>query len=125
MLFLAIQLWPVSRTNPPVEAAAPAPPEVQAVLRRACYDCHSNETVWPLQAYVAPLSWLVVHDVKEGRGELNFSAWNPRQAARARKELARELERGDMPPFLYVIAHPEAKLSPADRALLSSWARGL
>jgi hypothetical protein len=122
---VAIQLVPVARTNPPVTSTVTAPPMVESILRRACFDCHSNETVWPLQAYVAPLSWLVAHDVKEGREELNFSAWGPRQVARAAKKLAQEVEKGDMPPFLYVLAHPGAKLGTDDKALLASWARGL
>jgi mono/diheme cytochrome c family protein len=122
---LAIQLVPVARTNPPVEASVEAPPEVTAILRRACFDCHSNETVWPPQAYVAPVSWLVAHDVKEGREELNFSRWGPDQAKRTAKELPKEVEKKDMPPFLYLLAHPGATLSAADRAALTTWARGL
>ena len=125
VVLVAIQLVPVARTNPPVVATVPAPPEVAAILRRACFDCHSNETIWPPQAYVAPVSWLVAHDVEEGRDELNFSDWGPRQEKRVAKELAKAVEEGEMPPFLYVVAHPGAKLSQDDRALLSSWARGL
>jgi hypothetical protein len=98
---------------------------VTAILRRACFDCHSNETVWPVQAYLAPFSWLVAHDVKEGRQELNFSRWGPEQVKRAVKEMPKEVEKGDMPPALYVVAHPGAKLSSADRAALTAWARGL
>ena len=125
VVLVAIQLVPVSRTNPPVEASVEAPPEVIAILRRACFDCHSNETVWPPQAYVAPASWLVAHDVKEGREELNFSRWGTGQAMRTAKELPKEVEKKDMPPFLYLIAHPGATLSAADRAVLTVWARGL
>jgi hypothetical protein len=124
-VLLAIQIVPVSRTNPQGRSTVPAPPEVASVLRRACFDCHSNETVWPVQAYVAPFSWLVAHDVKEGREELNFSEWGQKEAKKASKELAKEVEKGDMPPFLYVIAHPGAKLTRDEKALLASWAQGL
>jgi len=124
-VLVAIQLVPVARTNPPVEASVEAPPEVTAILRRACFDCHSNETAWPPQAYLAPVSWLVAHDVKEGREELNFSRWGPDQVKRTAKELPKEVEKKDMPPFLYLLAHPGAKLSDADRAALTAWARGL
>jgi len=124
-VLLAIQFAPVARTNPPIEVSVEAPPEVTTILRRACFDCHSNETVWPPQAYVAPVSWLVSHDVKEGREELNFSRWGPDQVKRTAKELPKEVEKKDMPPFLYLLAHPEAKLSDADRAALVGWARGL
>jgi hypothetical protein len=124
-LLVAIQLVPVARTNPPVEASVEAPSEVIAILRRACFDCHSNETVWPPQAYVAPASWLLAHDVKEAREGLNFSRWGPGQAMRTAKELPEEVEKKDMPPFLYLVAHPGATLSAADRAALAAWARGL
>jgi len=127
VLLAAIQLVPVARENPPVESDVPAPPEVKASLRRACYDCHSHETVWPLQAYVAPASWLVAHDVKEGREELNFSRWPaaggvPPKAAR---KIGEAVSEGEMPPWLYRLAHPSARLSAADRAALAAWSAGL
>ncbi len=124
-LVVAIQLVPVARTNPPVRSMVPAPPEVAGILRRACFDCHSNETVWPVQAYVAPLSWLVAHDVKEGREELNFSEWGPKAEQKAAKEVPKEVGKGDMPPFLYVVAHPGTKLTSDEKALLANWAQGL
>jgi len=125
LVLAAVQLVPVSRTNPPVTAPVPAPPEVQAILRRACYDCHSHETVWPLQAYLAPLSWLVAHDVKEGRQELNFSAWDRVDKAKIAKKLPKEVGEGEMPPWFYVLAHPSARLGDAERKTLTDWGRGL
>lgn len=121
----AIQLVPVSRTNPPVTAPVQAPPEVQAVLRRACFDCHSHETRWPAQAYVAPFSWLVAHDVEEGREELNFSAWDRVDRRKVARKLPKEVGEGEMPPWFYVLAHPSARLTDAERRLLGDWARGL
>jgi mono/diheme cytochrome c family protein len=121
----AIQLVPVERTNPPVESEVDAPAEVKAILRRACWDCHSHETVWPLQAYVAPVSWLVAHDVEEGREEMNFSRWSEVDPARVARKLPEEVGEGEMPPRLYALAHPGARLSDADRAVLVAWARGL
>ncbi len=70
---VAIQLVPVDRTNPPVETEVPATVEVRSILRRACYDCHSNETVWPWYTRIAPISLLVARDVHEGREALNLS----------------------------------------------------
>jgi hypothetical protein len=61
--FIAIQLVPISRTNPPVQGDFRGSSEVVSILRRACYDCHSNETVWPWYSRVAPLSWVIAHDV--------------------------------------------------------------
>jgi mono/diheme cytochrome c family protein len=123
---LLIQAIPVRRTNPPVTAPVQAPPEVLALLKRACFDCHSHETVWAApQSFVAPASWLVARDVSEGREELNFSAWDKVDLKKVAKKLPEEVGEGEMPPWYYVIAHPGARLSDAERATLSSWARGL
>ena len=71
--FVAVQFIPVERTNPPVEPGSlVVPREVEPLLRRACYDCHSHETRWPWYAYVAPVSWLVADDVKDARRHLIF-----------------------------------------------------
>ncbi len=126
-LFGAIQLVPVDRTNPPVEEEVPVPPEVRDVLVRACYDCHSNETVWPWYAHVAPVSWLVARDVHEGREALNFSTWNrltTREQVEALRESWEEVEEGEMPLWFYLPTHPEARLTDRDRALLRAWALG-
>lgn len=127
-LLLAIQLVPVERTNPPVESDVEAPPPVKALLRRACYDCHSHETVWPAQAFVAPASWFVANDVKEGRKELDFSRWRALDAqafAKVAKKLPEDVREGDMPPWTYRLAHRVARLTDAEKALLADWARSL
>lgn len=119
-----IQLWPVERTNPPVTAEISAPPEVMEVIRAACYDCHSNETRWPWYGYVAPVSWLVAHDVNEAREKLNFSEWgllSQEDVAESREEVWEEVEEGDMPLRKYVWLHPEARLSEEQRQVLRRW----
>lgn len=126
VLLAAAQLIPVHRTNPPVESEVEAPPEVMALLRRACWDCHSNETVWGWHTYVAPISWLVTHDVNEGRGELNFSTWGALGARRLEKlhrEIPEEVSDRAMPPWLYALAHPSARLSSGERAAVAAWGR--
>ena len=123
--FIAIQLVPVSRTNPPVQGDFNASPEVASVLRRACYDCHSNQTVWPWYSRLAPVSWVIAHDVNEGRAELNFSTWNQLSVdkqAKAMKESWKEVAEGEMPTWYYVALHPEARLSPDDQSVLRGWA---
>jgi hypothetical protein len=123
----AIQLVPVNRSNPAVEAEVPAPPVVRAILRRACYDCHSNETVWPWYSHVAPISWLVARDVQEGREELNFSTWNrvpTQQQVKKLKESWKEVAESEMPPWFYLGIHRDAALSDEDRAALRHWALG-
>lgn len=114
---LAIQLIPVSRTNPPV-IAEPAwdSPQTRALAERACFDCHSNETVWPWYAYVAPVSWLTVYDVQEGRRNLNFSEWTPEQNQNNMAVI--EVQFGGMPLPQYLLLHPEARLTPAETEAL-------
>ena len=114
----------VDRTNPPVTGDVGAPAEVAALLRRACYDCHSNETAWPWYARVAPVSWLLASDVREGRRELDFSTWTAYGAKKKVKNLtktAEEVGEGDMPPWDYALMHPEARLADAERGALRAW----
>jgi hypothetical protein len=49
--------------------------DVSILLKKSCYNCHSNETQYPWYSYVAPSSWLVVRDIRAAREELNFSIW--------------------------------------------------
>ena len=126
VILIAIQFIPVDKNNPPERSAAAAPAEVQVLLRRACFDCHSNETVWPWYSHIAPASLLIARDVKNGRKEVNFSTWetfDEKRKARKLKEIAKEVEKGDMPPFYYLPVHPDAKLSPAERDVIVNWAK--
>jgi hypothetical protein len=128
IVVLAIQLVPVDRTNPPVTAAiADVPPAVAVPLRRACYDCHSHETLWPWYSAVAPIAWLVAHDVDHGREHLNFSTWGelePRKRAKRLEEIVEVLEEDDMPPWLYDVAHRTVRLDGRERDAIVAWARG-
>lgn len=124
-LVLAMQLVPLDRSNPPVQGEVPAPSQVLEILRTSCYDCHSNRTVWPWYAYVAPVSYLVVHDVHEGRGELNFTEWGRYDSQRGPERLhraAEEVSQGDMPPANYLLMHRAAILSEEERRILVGWA---
>lgn len=123
----AIQLVPVHRTNPAVEADVSTPPAIKAILKTSCYDCHSNETIWPWYSHVAPVSWLVASDTSEGRSKFNFSTWNrysPGEQAVILRRVIREVGQGDMPPWYYTLKHTDARLSPAQRAQLLAWAAG-
>ena len=125
VLVVAIQLVPVSRTNPPVVNALAAPPDVMAILKTSCYDCHSNETVWPWYAYVAPVSWLVAHDVDEGREHLNFSditAYEGGDLAEISEEVVEEIAKGEMPLWFYVPLHEGANVTRAELEILAAWA---
>jgi hypothetical protein len=122
---LVAQAFRIDRTNPPVTSEVAAPPEVAALLRRACYDCHSNETVWPWYAGLAPVSWLLAHDVGEGREKVNFSTWAALDRAKKRKRLtqsAEEVAEGEMPPWYYLPMHAAAHLAPEEKEALRRWA---
>ena len=115
--FMLIQLIPYGRvhTNPPVVAEPPwDSPQTRAYFMLACGDCHSNETVWPWYSSIAPISWLVQHDVDEGREYLNVSEWGTREFEA--EEAAEVYKEGEMPPIQYYPTHPEARLSAAERS---------
>ena len=120
--FLFIQLVPYGRnhTNPPViNEITWDSPETQALAERACYDCHSNQTEWPWYSNIAPVSWLVQHDVEEGRQYLNFSDWgNGRREGEESEEMAEVVQEGEMPPPVFLITHPEARLTVAEKQAL-------
>lgn len=121
---VVIQFVPVDRSNPPVVADLSAPETVREVLRQSCYDCHSNETVWPWYSRLAPVSWLVAFDVHEGRGHLNFSLWGNYPAAKQnhlKREIWEVVDEGEMPPFQYLPAHPDARLDDQDKSILRNW----
>ena len=125
IVLVGIQFIPVNRTNPPVEEEILASPGVKAILKRTCYDCHSNETIWPGYSRVAPVSWLLAWDVGEGREELNFSTWNrynQKKRDKIIKEIWEEVQEGEMPPWFYLPLHPEARLSDSDHSVLRAWA---
>jgi hypothetical protein len=122
--FLAFQLVPIDRENPPVESEVSAPEEVREILERACYDCHSNESRWPWYGYIAPTSWLVAYDIDEARDHMNFSTWNQYdedEQIDMIEEVWEEVEEGEMPPFFYTPFHPPAQLDEKDRAVLREW----
>lgn len=111
-LMVLIQLVPFGRShaNPPVvKEVAWDGAQTKALVRRACYDCHSNETVWPWYSNVAPVSWLVQRDVNEGRSRLNFSEWNREQ--RRANDVAASIQEGQMPMSIYLPLHPTARLT--------------
>jgi len=123
ILVAGMQLIPVKRTNPGVVSDFDGPAAVKAILQRSCYECHSNETRWPWYSYVAPVSWLVAHDVKEGREHLNFSNWAPLKAIiYIHQEIYAEVSEGKMPLKAYLLAHPDAAVSPEELAILKDWA---
>lgn len=120
VLLVLIQLVPYGRahTNPPVvQEPAWDSPATRALAKRACFDCHSNETAWPWYTNIAPVSWMIQRHVDEGRQKLNFSDWgNSRE--RELDEIAEVILEGEMPLPNYLPMHPEARLTPAEKQAL-------
>ena len=114
-LGLGIQLVPYGRahTNPAIVAEPEwDQPRTRELFFRACKDCHSNETTWPWYGNVAPASWLVFRDVREGRSHFNVSEWG--RDHNHGEDAAKLVQDGEMPPWFYLPAHPEARLSPQE-----------
>jgi hypothetical protein len=114
-----------SHTNPPPTGEPTWDSQAtRDLVHRACFDCHSNETVWPWYSNVAPMSWLLARDVNGGRRHLNFTEWN--QPQKHSKDVTNEVKGGDMPPWFYLPMHPLAKLTDAEKqALVDSAAKSL
>lgn len=115
VLLVVIQFIPVDKTNPAV-ASEPDwdSPQTRELAKVACFDCHSNETEWPWYAKIAPSSWLLSHDVEEGRGILNFSEWGSGEQEEL-EEVAEVIDEGEMPPWYYSMMHSDAQLSDAEK----------
>ena len=114
----------VERVNPPVHSDIHADSEVATILRNTCYNCHSNETVWPWYSNVAPASWLIASDVSGGRRHLNFSEWESYDIdtqSHKLKSIAEEITDRAMPPWYYSMVHRGSRLSEAERTKILSW----
>jgi hypothetical protein len=107
----------------------PVPAEVDTLLRTACYDCHSDKTRWPWYAHVAPVSWLIAYDVRHGRSDLDFSSWStdPVREPTPTQRLTwmcDDVRDGTMPPPLYRLLHPKARLRDDEKEMLCAWTAG-
>ncbi len=124
-VFLILQVFPrVRLDNPPVTGEIQAPPEVINILRESCFDCHSNRTRWPWYSRVAPVSWLITHDVQEAREKMNFSAWADiplPSRAHYIHEIVEHVEEKEMPLSRYLYLHPRAGVTQAGLEILRNW----
>jgi len=126
LVAVLLQLLPFGRlgADPPVTRDAPWPNgRARELAVAACYDCHSNQTRRPLYSRVAPFSWLVARDVRQGREKLNFSTWEG-EGGDAR-DAADTIVDGSMPPRRYLLLHADADLTDAERRLLVEALQGM
>ena len=131
VVFAAAQLVRPGHANPPtdpsrtIRAHAGTASGVAAIVERSCRDCHSNDTVWPAAAEVAPLSWLMASAVTKGRQAINFSEWGTYSPAVQRTLLSAscdDVSSGKM-PSVYTVVRPETRLSPQDVETICAAAR--
>ena len=117
-------------TNPEIDpsldvrAVSPVPARVMSLMSQACLDCHSDATRWPWYSKIPPVSWLVAHDVREARSEVNFSRWGEYNAFdRADKldEACELVSAGDMPLWSYRLLHSRARLTDEDVRAFCEW----
>lgn len=112
VLFLLIQLIPFGRnhTNPPIVSEPQwSSPQARALVKEHCFQCHSNETVWPGYSNIAPGSWLITMDVIKGRQKFNFSDWNKNPGEL--DEMVEAIQEGEMPPIQYWLVHPNSRMN--------------
>jgi hypothetical protein len=132
-VLIVIQAIRLSRTNPPVipsralEAHVEVPPEVLTVLKRSCYDCHSNSTVWPWYSNIAPISWYVIRDVNVGRSHVNLQDWEAQINEQEGKEhlglVCKLVREGKMPPADYRTIHKGTDVTPAETEAICAWSQ--
>ena len=126
LVFVGMQLVPMNvPADLPVKDgdALEAPENIQAILKRSCFDCHSSHTTFPWYSNIAPVSWFTKHHVEEGREHMNFSTWNSYTDEKKLKYLEKipKAIESKMPMASYLIMHSEAKLSDADKEALKVW----
>jgi|SRR5947209_11034652 len=132
LIFLAAQaIRPSKNQGSPsgtkdITTVVVVPDSVMTVLKKSCYDCHSNYSNYPWWDQIAPVSWWITNHIKDGKNELNFTEFGNYQAKRKAKKLdaiAKTVEKGQMPLNSYLWMHSDAKLSEAQKKLIVDWAR--
>ncbi len=134
VVFILIQLYPRDNTNNNPDSSRDiaqlhtVPPPVQTILKTACYDCHSNQTVYPWYSNIQPVSYWLSDHITEGKKELNFSEFSTYRLAkqfRKLEEIAKEVKEVEMPLESYTLIHRDANLNSDQRLLLANWTETL
>ena len=132
MVFIIIQFFPINKSNPITNEGMDflkiknTPEPIAKLIRNSCYDCHSNETKYPLYSNIQPVAWLLKNHIDEGRKELNFSTfatYEPKRQAQKLEEAAEYVEQKKMPLESYTLGHSDAKLSDEQRKQLVNYFR--
>lgn len=100
------------------------PIDVQGILKKACYDCHSNNTDYPWYSYIQPFHWFMDYHIESGKEELNFNefgSYTPRRQKSKLRAIENNLKDGTMPLWSYTLIHRNAILSEAEKSLIINW----
>ena len=113
-----------AETTTDIAHVVPVPDSVMHLLKTSCYDCHSNRTNYPWYSKITPVNWWLNNHIKEGKKELNFSAFAKGSFRRKNKKLeetGKLVEKHEMPLDSYLWIHTEARLNQAQRKLIVDW----
>lgn len=124
LLLILMQFIPLNRINPRISSDIETPNIIKQSLKKACYDCHSNETRWPTFAYIAPISWLLSSKVSAGRNVLNFSRWNNENNAQLHNQktsISRIFAEGTLHQPLYYLWNRDAQLNERETKIVMDW----
>ena len=114
--------------NPPVNGVVNGPPDAIAILKRSCFDCHSNETHIGWFQRLPIVSSVVASDVKGARSIINFTEWNkytPVEQDGIIYLAVNAVESGSMPPGNFTFIHPHTKITAEDQIILKQWLQSL
>jgi hypothetical protein len=128
-LFLILQLFPISKNqskefSKDISTIEKITPDVKNILQSSCYDCHSNNSNYPIYASIQPIAWWLQHHIDEGKEELNFSefaGYSPRRRFHKLEEIKEQIVENEMPLYSYTIVHTQAKLSEQQKSILIDW----
>ncbi|MEI8185105.1 MAG: heme-binding domain-containing protein [Chlorobiaceae bacterium] len=124
LVLMLMQFIPLNRINPPVSDDVQTPFIIKSLLKKACYDCHSNETRWRGIAYIAPISWVLSSTVASGRNVVNFSLWNNKKKEQIKvqqAEIRKVIAEGPVHQQLYYFWNSEAQLNTRETQVLIQW----
>jgi len=129
-VLIVLQFFQPERNNAPLDpeldmlTLASPPEHIAELIRLACYDCHSRQTVYPWYSRISPLSWYLNKHIVEGKEELNFSDYGQMEKADkigALADFCDALDAGTMPLQSYLLIHKEARLSQEQSEALCLW----
>lgn len=131
LVFAAQAIQPSKNNGTPhgpadLTAAVHVPPSVVSILKRSCYDCHSNQTTYPWYDHLTPVNWWVASHVNDGKEDLNFTIFKEYPKAEQfelLEEIAQSVETDEMPLSSYLMLHTKARLSAEEKRLIATWAR--